>query len=902
MFTFSLTALSFSAPWVLIGLVFLPVVWWLLRVTPPLPRMITFPPIEFVRKMIKNQQTPARTPWWILVLRLMILTLIILAISGPVYHPASGLVGSGPVIIVIDNGWASAPSWTQRQRIMTDIVDEAQRTARPVVLLPTTIQGHEDFLSDQGLISASQARSRIQTLSPHPWPVDYHAALETLLTIPITGAAHTVWLSNGLTSPGLTELVTALQHLGRVEMLIPSHDDFVYLLTPPTLINNELKATIHRATDTFSTSIAVALRSADHRILERVYADFAEQSSTAVATFTIPAELYPDMSGMTIDDQNSAGATILLDNRWHRPLVGLVEGCQLPSSQPLLTSHHYLEQALTPYATVRKNDLDTFLESNVSVMILADLAPLQDNQIMALEQWIKDGGTLIRFAGPCLANNVDALVPVSLRIGDRHLGGALSWSQPGQLAPFASSTPFAGLTIPDDVLIHRQVLAQPTFDLESKSWAHLIDGTPLVTADRRGSGWLILIHTTVTPQWSDLSLSGLFVQMLRRLIALGMRSTIQTNDSLVPLSTLDGFGQLEPAPSSALAIDSRVVDEVVISHEHPPGYYGTQDYRRAINLGSQIDPPRPIDSLPSGVIRKDFKIDLGFSLVPWLLVGTFLLILIDLLISLMMRGYLRPLPFMTRSLKPSIRPMLFMIGSALIIIYATPAMADQDLEWQRSLKIYLAYIQTDDPALNRTAHAGLIGLSKVVNQRTTIDIAGVVSVDLETPIELAFFPLIYWSLSPTQPLLSSAARVQINQYLRNGGMILFDTRGHYLGTQTLQRLTQDIDLPALQPIPADHTLTRSFYLLRDFPGRYRKGMVWVAHQERVSSVIIGANDWVAAWAIDNVGNPLFAVIPGGEQQRETAYRFGINLMMYVLTGDYKSDQVHLSTIMERLSQ
>ena len=79
-------------------------------------------------------------------------------------------------------------------------------------------------------------------------------------------------------------------------------------------------------------------------------------------------------------------------------------------------------------------------------------------------------------------------------------------------------------------------------------------------------------------------------------------------------------------------------------------------------------------------------------------------------------------------------------------------------------------------------------------------------------------------------------------------------------------------------------------------------MIWVTHQERVSPVIIGANDWVAAWAVDNAGNPLFAVIPGGEQQRELAYRFGINLMMYALTGDYKSDQVHLPTIMERLSQ
>jgi len=70
----------------------------------------------------------------------------------------------------------------------------------------------------------------------------------------------------------------------------------------------------------------------------------------------------------------------------------------------------------------------------------------------------------------------------------------------------------------------------------------------------------------------------------------------------------------------------------------------------------------------------------------------------------------------------------------------------------------------------------------------------------------------------------------------------------------------------------------------------------------VSRVIIGGHDWASAWAVDNAGRPMFPVVPGGERQREMAYRFGVNLVMYTLTGNYKSDQVHVPAILERLGQ
>jgi hypothetical protein len=135
------------------------------------------------------------------------------------------------------------------------------------------------------------------------------------------------------------------------------------------------------------------------------------------------------------------------------------------------------------------------------------------------------------------------------------------------------------------------------------------------------------------------------------------------------------------------------------------------------------------------------------------------------------------------------------------------------------------------------------------------------------------------------------------------------------GEQTLRRLAAKLDLPPLEPVPADHVLTKAFYLLREFPGRWDGGKLWVEALppadpgaaaaparggDGVSPVIIGGNDWAAAWATDAQGRPLVDVAPGGGRQRELAIRFGINLVMYTLTGNYKADQVHVPALLERL--
>lgn len=182
------------------------------------------------------------------------------------------------------------------------------------------------------------------------------------------------------------------------------------------------------------------------------------------------------------------------------------------------------------------------------------------------------------------------------------------------------------------------------------------------------------------------------------------------------------------------------------------------------------------------------------------------------------------------------------------------------------------------------------------------------AVDLERDPVL-FFPIVYWPLSAAQKPPSAAAMDKLNAYLRSGGMIVLDTGVESANTADpaiLRNLTQGLAVPPLIMVDGNHVLTRSFYLLKELPGRW-DGAVWVAETggdgpDGVSPVVVGGNDWAGAWALDGQGRPSFPCVPGGERQRELAWRFGVNLVMYALTGNYKADQVHLPAILERLGQ
>ena len=905
----ALGSLAFVSPWLLAALAALPVIWWLLRVTPPAPRRISFPAIRLLFGLVPREETPARTPWWLILLRTVLAALVIIALAHPVLNPQSGIAGSGPVALVIDDGWAAARDWSRRQAAAIDFLAEAEREDRQIVLVTTAPLASDEPAPPLQPVRAADARAAVQALQPKPWPTDRASALKRLEAMPLPQGMAAIWLSDGLDDGGAAAFAAYLAQQGNLRFIAAAEGDTPRLIAPGAAASDiaakDVSVLVRSLPASGPRGLTVRASAEDGALLAREPATLAPGDASVLVRLPLPAELRNRMTRIEIEGEDSAGAVLLADERWRRRPVGIAAPPNT-AGQPLLSENYYLERALGPFTEVRRGSATDLLKREIAVLVYADAGPDSPAEEEAIRKWVDGGGLLLRFAGPRLAEQSDHLLPVRLRRGGRTLGGALSWEKPAKLAPFAADSPFAGLAIPSDVTVSRQVLAEPDLDLANKTWARLADGTPLVTAEKRGEGWVVLVHTTANAEWSNLALSGLFVEMLRRIVAMSQGVTGVGEGALSPLETLDGFGRLQHAPPTARPISAKEIGSTTPSPRHPPGFYGAADSRRALNLSDGVTELKPIGELPEGVARESFAKSAEVDIRPPLLVAALVLALLDLVIAYGLRGLLRR------------RPAGIAAGALLAFLMGTAAAgADDTFVVKATSELRLAYIQTGNQAVDDESRAGLVGLIDTLNRRTAVETAEPLAVDVERD-ELIFFPLLYWPVTAEQAAPSPRAAERINRYLETGGTILFDTRdageetpgpfgGGAASQARLRQLVAGVKIPPLVPVPPDHVLTKSFYLLHEFPGRWNNGQVWVEPTEDrvndgVASVIVGGNDWVGAWAVDDQGRPAYAVVPGGEPQREMALRFGVNLVMYVLTGNYKTDQVHVPAILERLGQ
>jgi hypothetical protein len=934
--------LGFAEPLVLIGLLTLPVLWWLLRLIPPRPRRIDFPPTRMLLEISPKEETPARTPWWLTLMRLLLAALVIIAAAGPQWNPPlATMKARAPIAIMIDDGWAAAATWDARLRTADDIIARAESDHRAVALISLS-EGPRDI----SFATAGSARVRLHQIKPAPHTVDRAEALPAIAHF--LADAHDVdlvWFSDGIDLGRGGDFVKSLAQTldTRTMTIVTGGIPAPRALAAADNAAGALSVKVLRASaGAAETGVVRALDLKGLTLGEAAFA-FKPADHETDAQFDLPVEIRNDIARIEIVGERSAGAVQLLDKRWSRRTVGIVSGATADTSQPLLSSNYYIARALGPFADVRLAQAESpaeavthFLDQHVPMLILADVGNVAGEAHDRLARWVEDGGVLVRFAGPRLAASDDDLVPVQLRRGGRTLGGSLSWDKPQPLAAFSRESPFNGMAVPTDVTVSRQVLAEPDAALTENTWATLADGTPLVTAARRGKGLIVLFHVTGDTRWSDLPLSGAFLEMLKRIVALaGTTSIAETgspkaknlHEAVAPSRVLDGFGSFVAPPSTARPIPTDFSGSA--SAEHPPGFYGPPENNLAVNALSAADRLAPLDFSPLShasreIYRKNEPQDLRG---PIFLAALGLLLLDTLIVLYLGGGITRLIPRFSHAATAAV-----MILAMLALTMPRAGAEDSpNTDAPRSaLETKLAYVVTGDQGVDSVSKAGLGGLTLFLAQRTALEAGEPIGLDVARD-ELAFYPLIYWPIVPGAARPSEEALKRIDSYMKQGGTVLFDTRDAVAappgaggetrgpGMLELRKILSSLDIPELEPVPRDHVLTKTFYLLRDFPGRFNSGQLWVealpaADEDEeasrrparggdgVSSIIITSNDLAGAWAMRPDGQPMLPMVEGEPRQRELAFRAGVNIVMYTLTGNYKADQVHVPALLERLGQ
>ena len=946
-------ALSFGAPFVLAGLLALPVIWWLLKLTPPRPQVETFPPLRILQRVLKSEETPAKSPWWLTLLRLLLAALVIFALAVPTLNPRETLIsGTGPLALLIDNGWSSGSNFDQRRTAAEAIIRQAGDAGRPIVMAFTAEAANDDASP----VEASAALERLAAVEPRPVPTERLAAarrIETALASERPGSL--VFLSDGLDSPDAQEAAQTLSALAPGQAIVyePSLDGVIGL----TNADNSTEALVVsavRPTGQPTGAFTLVARDSQSREIGTAPVAFSGSDGTGEARFQIPVELRNDIARIEVQGAANAGATRLLDDSFRRRRVALVSGESSDAAQPLLSPLYYISRALDPFADIVRPStanlgkaIPELLERKPSVVILADIGVLPEEARTGLEKFVENGGYLLRFAGPRLAATTgeDPLVPVRLRAGERQLGGAMSWSEPQKLAPIADASPFASIAVPDDVTVSRQILAEPSADLADHTWASLTDGTPLVTARTQGAGTIVLFHVTAEATWSNLPISGAFVSMLRRIVSLSRANAAAPDgrtaaESLPPYRVLDGSGRLVPPGPEAQPLSVATDTPAAVDLKNPPGLYGSEDGYVAHNL---LSPSARLAALPALALgaetdARPYANEDSTDLRPYLFAAALVLFALDALAMLWLNGGFARFRgrIAGRSAGTAVSIMLFaMAALAAVAMVAAPTAAraqtienSDTFDVQRAIdatsQTHLAYVETGDQTLDDRSRDGLRGLSQYIAAKTALEPGAPMAVDIASD-ELSYFPLLYWPVSADDTMPSQAAISRVDAYMKQGGTVLFDVDDDALsslsatvsaGQRRLRDILGDLDIPPLEPVPADHVLTKAFYILSAFPGRHSDSPLWVESMvpdaegtarparggDGVSSLMITSNDFAGAWAVDDKGLFLYPTDSSDPSQREFAYRAGVNIVMYVLTGNYKADQVHVPALLERLGQ
>ncbi len=892
-------SLGFLYPHVLWALVLLPAFYLLIRLLPPRPQQVTFPAIKLLQDLPTRLPPPRTPPWWLLLLRLAMVFFFIVGLAQPMLRRDSVELGANPLVIMVDNGWQSAQNWAGMKERLTLTLQQAQSHGAEVMVVGTA-----DKLPDTLTFTpASEALRTLPNLAPRAWPAPT-AEVAKQLAAHFSNSNATLtplWLSDGMASvDDRRATIAAIEGIGRSRIFMPPLSDLPISVVSVVPGQASYSITLERLS-TAERPVSVTLYTMDGTFVTRASGQFDQGAASTKLEMTLPKTLN-EPGYVLVDGQNNLASWWGMGTIAGLPKVGIIN--PVKNDFPLLDGAFYIEQALKGVLIPQRLQPTTPPDGFDVLFVTTQPSTPED-----IESWVQNGGVLVTFAGEWLAQNknMNPLLPVELRDYPREVAGTLSWTgalkvksanNDGPLAPmndFLKAEDTNNLN-PDDTYVTKQLLPRAAANSADLTWLSLSDNTPLVSGKKVGNGWQVLVHVPADASWSTVPLSGVFVELLNNLIHLKtLQSQQQETEAtypMAPFKLLLPDATLVPAQGGIQLTE----EDTGLTPTTPPGLYGNRkapfihQLDADVRLQNAITPSR-VDGL---LARYYDDAEKHQSLAHIFLLLGLICAMIDSLLRLNIihRFFLK---------RASVLSAVF----AIALTFATPSYAQPTQTLpngmpQGAYEIQLAYVDTGIPRLNELAENGLKGLSRILEMRTTIEPAAPAKV-VPGKDDLGYYPVLYWQVLPNLSNLTEPAIKALRAYVDNGGLILVDGLTDLGQNQAAMTLVMNKVLPfPLRALDGDHVLNRSYYLLEGkTPGR-KDGLLWMDTAHRLPRVLVGNNDWAGAWAYDDYGNAMRAVTPGGEQQRALAFRFGVNLVMYALLGDYKADQLHVDTLLKKL--
>jgi|GEM_PF-6796739 len=922
--------LSFISPQILWCLFLLPLLWLVFKAIPPQPKMLNLPTARFLVGLETENAASDKLPWWLKLLRVILFAAIIIAAAAPYIKPHEDISIKGESLaIIFENSWAAAPhSDAQKDRALSLIALAEQQ--KKTILLIKTIADHEKQ-SRITLTTPSEARSMVEHIKLYPWKANHVSLLQDLKdnTDKLKAAKTFHWLGHGYDDGDLQSNIAYINKLGKVDYYKPDDNDTA--LAIKRALNAEGREShksiqIDGAFNDNKKALRITAKDQFNNVLSFLtLKDIKNNSDTDISALWDGIEMQDIApSYLQAGTFKHAASVRYISANIIKQRVGIATANNTINREesPLIQSLYYLSKAVEGKAPYNIAPIDNLITWKATLIIIPENYALSANDTQTLTDWVENGGTLLRFPPDAnIKQQSKTMMPVELLDDERNIAGRLDWQDPLTLGAIPEDSPLSGIAEDKTLEIKRQILATPAMSNTAASWALASDGTPLITAKDLGSGRIVLIHTQAKPGWSNLPLTGFFINTLHRIIDIstGARISIDRNTALstdlenasfTPYKVINANGDLIAPPNELNAQTLQNIQSKPLSHSLWPGIYRSKNAEIIVNLGDKINAIRTIYPQQLKASIKPYIKERNVNLLPYFIALIICLILAEWLSVAILTGFT---PMFKKTTAKPLSTLLLIGLSCLVFSSAALAQTDEGSdEAQRANSLNLAYIKSNNPIIDSMAEKGLRYVANALEGRTALYDVKVMGVSLASD-ELAFYPVLYWPF--TSAALRDEEYAALNKYMNSGGMLFIDMRNGRKISQTLYnknseliKLGNHLSVPLLSPLPENHVLRKSYYLLstENIAGRYRTGDIWIdlgnsaskntpkeaQDSQYVARLLIGANDWIGLWSDENADI----------YEREKALRFAINLIMYALTGTYKQDQVHTKAILERLDK
>lgn len=875
-------SLQFLSPIALFVLAALPIIYIVSRFIPNTPKKINFGAVFILKNISAPRPIPKHAPLWLKILRLIMAGCFIVACAMPILqNPNSAKIISKNILLVIDDDVANANEFAQIKSELKNYIDieSAKNNALKIIVQNCNSEILNPFDNSQN------TKNYLDTLIPKPVICNRENYLKTLGKI--NENLRVIYIANNINGQNDDKFFETLNKISNGDLIIRRPNNNFAIIESANIEKNGIRLNVI-SNGQFSQRITI----------------FGENSKILIGNNVHNGENFIEISQnilrsaqyLKIDGQNNAAATYIIDAFNRRPLVLTPKAN--PSDAPLLSDANFINSAIEIIGDVKNYDGKIDLKAAPNAIVFGDTENFDDAQTNALTQYLRNGGTIIRFLGPKSLSKEESpffTAPINLTPHILSTGFAV---ENLSIAPLPKNSIFSDIELPQKINIGQSILFKSANN-DAKTLINLSDGAPLLSMREIGDGKLYMFHTSAAPIWSDIGLSNLQLAFLKRIIMQTSAkaipaNTLEANAILRPTIVIDANGQLSKNTNGIKPFITPITNQTKVDNDHAAGIYEGNGATLVINAGTNIKDLKQ-QNFPK---YQDFKSDTkSFALYSYILFFGFILFLIDNMIL--------NLPRINFRKASGIVTGLILIG--FLIPHQTIA---QTKTQDKSDDIKLTYIITADNNTNEQAKSGLNGISQILRRRTNIEPSGVIGLDPEKD-ELAKHPIIYWLLPKNSQSLTSEAVQNLNKYMQNGGILFIDTRGLSMEPKRAQDILKTavngLKIPPLEKVPPNHVLRKTFYILQNFPGFYSNAGLWVqsdattnySANDGVSPIIISNGDLARAWAQKSPDNGFDAI--NDDFAHELSLRVGINIYLYALTGQYKADQVHVRSLLERFN-